>query len=62
MFADSQIVTGHPWGADALFLAAAILFVIVAIAVASRSPRGGQLAGVLTPAGLALVAVAFLIL
>lgn len=61
MFAN-DLVHGHVWGSDVCLVIAAILFVIVAVAVAIRSPRGGQLAGVLTPAGLALVAVAFLIL
>lgn len=31
MFADSQIVTGHPWGADLCWLIAVILFVVAAV-------------------------------
>lgn len=58
----NDLVHGHVWGSDVCLLVAAILFAVVAVAVASRSPRGGQLAGVLTPVGLALVALALLIL
>lgn len=62
MFADSQIVAGHPWGADACWLVAVILIGLAAVFIASRSPRVAFLASVFVPAGLALVALGWLIL
>lgn len=53
MFADSQIVTGHPWGADLAFLVAVILLGLAAVFIASRSPRVALVAAVFVPLGAA---------
>jgi hypothetical protein len=54
------IVSGHTFGADLLFLIAAVLFGIEALLVATGA--GIERHGGLVPAGLCLVAVAWLIL
>jgi hypothetical protein len=56
-----DIASGEVDWADALFLIAAILFVVDALLRASRLPKDPT-RGTLTPLGLTLVAVAFLLL
>lgn len=58
MFADSQIVTGHPWGADLCWLIAVILGVVSGVLhlVVRAVP------GALVAFGLAFTALALLLL
>jgi len=58
--ADIGIASGHVLLADWLFLLAAILFVIEAVAVVAARPAIGR--GVLIAVGLALIAVGWLVL
>jgi hypothetical protein len=60
LFADTGVISGHTTGADILFLIAAILFGIEALLVVAN--RDIERHGGLIPAGLCLVAVAWLIL
>jgi hypothetical protein len=55
----ADIATGHSAGGDALFLIAAVLFGIAAVLELLRKPDHG---GILVAGGLALLAVAWLIL
>jgi len=59
----ADIATGHTAAADVLLLIAAVIFAVVFVAVAAGARRDrAALAPALTPAGLALVAVALLLL
>ena len=58
----ADIATGHTAAADVLLLIAAVVFAVVFVAVAAAGRRDGAGQGVaLTPAGLALVALALLL-
>jgi hypothetical protein len=59
MFADA-IASGHTTLADWLFLVAAVLFVLAGLISTTGTPDRSR--GALVPAGLALVAVAWLVL
>lgn len=56
----ADIATGHGALADWLFLAAAIVFVLAGLIAATQNPDKSH--GSLVPAGLALVAIALLVL
>lgn len=58
----ADIATGHHAAADWLFLIAAILFAVAALAVYLRQAVPRDWVPSLVPAGLTLVAVAWLIL
>ncbi len=58
LFAD--IATGHTALADWLLLAAGIVFVLAGLIAATQNPDKSH--GALVPAGLALVAVALLVM
>jgi hypothetical protein len=60
MIADIGIASGHVLLSDWMFLIAAILFVIEAVAIVVNRPAIGR--GVLVAAGLALVALGWLVL
>jgi hypothetical protein len=66
MIADVGIASGHVLLADWLFLIAAVLFVIeaVAIVLAGRTPPTGPAIGrgILVAVGLALIALGWLVL
>lgn len=57
-----QIISGHILLADWLFLAAAIVFAVAALAVYLRQAVPRDWVPALVPAGLALVAIAWLLL
>jgi len=54
----ADIATGHHASADVLFLIAAVAFAVAAALAALRRPE----TGILVPGGLALLALAWLIL
>ena len=58
----ADIATGHTWGADVLFLIAAIVFVVAALATYLRQAVPRDWVPCLIPVGLALVTVAWLVL
>ena len=60
MTADIGIASGHVLLADWLFLLAAVLFVVEAVAIAVARPAIGR--GILVAAGLAAIALAWLVL
>jgi hypothetical protein len=66
LIADAGLASGHVLAADWLFLLAAVLFVIeaVAIVLAGRTPPAGPAIGrgILVAAGLAALALAWLVL
>jgi hypothetical protein len=60
MLANIGIFSGHALLADWLFLIAALLFVLAGLIAATQNPDKSR--GSLIPAGLALVALAWLVL
>lgn len=62
MIADNLLVSGHGLLADWLFLIAAVVFVVAAVAAYVRQVPPRDLLVVLVPLGLALLATALLVL